>query len=33
MLWVYRCLDLPDWLLVRAEIPQHRFVGFSKGLF
>jgi large subunit ribosomal protein L13 len=31
MLWVYGCLDLPDWLLVRAGNPPTAFVDFRKG--
>ena len=28
MIWVYRCLDLPDWLLVRAGNPPTSVSGF-----
>jgi large subunit ribosomal protein L13 len=33
MIWVYRCLDLPDWLLVRAGNPPTSVRGFFERAF
>src|SRR5947207_9304129 len=33
MIWVYRCLDLPDWLRVRAGNPPTSVRGFFERFF